>query len=127
MVARKMFFAPEVTQNLVVTMSQHRHILAAKTAKKLAGFNSNICGPSHKELPNITGPQAFFILRVFLERNRRLGSPMSLSSRLVSLVLPNRGKAREGLCSTCPNRLKTSSNPVNSKCACKIWQTKEIS
>ena len=75
---------------------------------------------SHKELPNTTNPHTFFILYVFLERNRRRGSPMSLSLPLVSLVLPNRGQEWDGLCSTCSHRLKTSSNPVNSKCAWKI-------
>ena len=67
------------------------------------------------------------LLYVFFERNRRRGSPISLSSPLVSVVSPNRGRAREGFCSTCSSRLKTSCNPVKSKCACKIWQTKETS
>ena len=117
LVAVKMFAAPEVQQKLVVTMSQHRHVLATTSAIEMTGFCRNICGPSHKKLPNITRPQLFFILYVLLERNRRRGSPMSLSSPLVSLVSPNRGLTRDGLCSTCANRLKTSSNPVNSKCA----------
>ena len=113
LVARKVFAALEVPQNFVVTMSQHRHVLATNLA--MTEFCRKICGPSHKTLPNITSPQAFFILYVLLERNRSRGSPMSLSSPLVSLVSPNRGKARDGLCSTCSNRLKTSSNPVKSK------------
>ena len=91
----------------------------------MIGFCRNVCGPSHKELPNITGPQAFFILYVFLERKRCRGSPISLSLPLVSLVSPNRERARDGLCYTCSSPLKTSSNPVNSKCACKIWQRKK--
>ena len=72
-------------------------------------------------------PQAFFVLYVFLERNRHRGSPMLLSSPPVSLVSANRERARDVVCSTCSNRLKTSSNPVNSQCAWEIWQKKEIS
>ena len=106
-------------------MSQHRHALATNSALKVAGFCRNISGPSHKESPNITRLQAFFILCVFLERNRRRGSPISLSSALVLLVSPNRGRAWEGLCLTCSNRLRTSSNAVKNKSTCKIWQGKK--
>ena len=113
--------SPEVSQNLVVTMSQHRDVFATNTAIEMAGFCRNICRPSQKKLPNIIAPpQVFFILYVLLDRNRRRGSPMLLSSLLVSLVSPNRETARDGLCFTCSKRLKTPSKPVNSKCAWKI-------
>ena len=55
-----------------------------------------------------------------LDGNRRRGSPKSLSSPLVSLVSPNRGTTRDGLCSTCSSRFKTSSNPVNRNSALRI-------
>ena len=97
-----------------------------KFCKKRLGFVATSVGPLTKNCPTSLVPQAFFILYVFLERNRRWGSPISLPLPLVSLVSPNRGRARDGLCSTCSNRLKTSSNPVNSKCACKIWQGRNI-
>ena len=122
LIARKVFAAPKVPQNLVVTMSQHQHDLATNSAIKMTGFCRNISGPSHKESPNITHPPSFLHLVRFLGR----GSPTSLSSPLVSVVSPNWGRAREGLCSTCSSRFKTSSNPVNSKCVCKIWQGKII-
>ena len=48
-------------------------------------------------------------------------------SCVTSLVSPNQGRERVGFCSTCFNRLKTSSKPVNSQCAWKSWQMKEIS
>ena len=68
-----------------------------KFCKKMIEFRRNICGPSHKQSPNIIRPLAFFNLYVSLECNRRRGSPMSVSSPLVSLVSPNRGRARDGL------------------------------
>ena len=77
--------------------------------------------PVTKNCPTSLVPQALFILYVFLERNLRRGSPASLSSPLVSEVSTNRGKARDGLCSTCSSQLKTSSNPVNNKSACTMW------
>ena len=91
----------------------------------MTGFGRNICGPSKKNRPTSLVPQALFILYDFLERNRRRGSPALLSSPLVSVVSPNRGRARDGLCSTCSSRLKTSSNPVNNKSGCKMWTKKE--
>ena len=78
-------------------------------------------GPVTKNRPTSLVPQGFFMLYVFLERNLRRGSAASLSSPLVSVVSPNRGRARDGLCSTCSSRLKTSSNPVNNKPACTMW------
>ena len=82
-------------------------------------------GPVTKNRPTSPVPQARFILYVFFERNLRRGSPASLSSPLVSVVSPNRGITRDGLCSTCSNRLRTSSNPVNSKSAWKWGQIQE--
>ena len=82
-------------------------------------------GPVTKNRPISLVLQALFILYVFSERDLRRGSPISLSSPLVSAVSPNRGRGRHGLCSTCSNRLKTSSNLVNSKSAGKILAGKE--
>ena len=124
LVARKMFAALEVPQNLVVTMSKHWHVLATNSAKKWLGFVATSVGPVTKNRQTSLVPQALFILNVFLERNRRRGSPKLLSSALVSVVSPNWGRTREGLCSTCSSRFKTSSSPVNSKCVCKIWHGK---
>ena len=59
LVAGKIFAALEVPQKFVVTMSQHRHILATNTAIEMAEFCCKICGPSHKKLPNITSPPSF--------------------------------------------------------------------
>ena len=87
--------------------------------KKRLGFVATSVGPVTKNRPTSIAPQALFILYVFFEHNRRRGSPISLSSPLVSLVSPNRGRAPDGLCSTCSNPLKISSKPVNSKSACQ--------
>ena len=106
-------------------MSQHRHVLPTNYAIKMTGFCCNICGPRHKESHNTTTPQALFILYIFFERNLRGGSPISLSLPLVSVVTPNCGRVRDGLCSTCSNRLKISSNPLNSKSAWKNLEKKE--
>ena len=54
LIARKLFAALEVPQNLVMTMSQHRNVLATNSAVKMTGFCHYICGPSHKESPNFT-------------------------------------------------------------------------
>ena len=125
LVSRKVVAALEVPQNFVMTMSQHRHILATNPAMEMTGFCSNVCGHSHINCStSLAPPPAIFILYVFLERNRRRASALSLSSPLVSLVSPNRGAARDGLCCTCSNWLKTSSRHVNSKCAWRIWQEK---
>ena len=83
-------------------------------------------GAVTKNCPTSLVPQALFILYVFFERNLRRGSPASPSSPLVSAVSPSRRRARDGLCSTCSSQLKTSSNPVNSKSACRMWTKKRI-
>ena len=83
-------------------------------------------GPVTKKCPTSVVPQALFILYVFLERTRRRGSPASLSSPLVSKVSPNRGRARDALCSTCSSQLKTSSNPVINKSAYTMWTKRRI-
>ena len=57
LIARKIFFALEVPQILVVTMSQHRHVLVTNSAIKMTRFCCNIRGLSHKESPNITRPK----------------------------------------------------------------------
>ena len=57
LVPGKMLAALEVSQNFVVTMSQYRDVLATSTAIEMAGLCCNVCGPSHKKLPNITGPK----------------------------------------------------------------------
>ena len=62
LVAEKMFAVLGVPHNFVVTLSQHRDVLATNKAIEMAGICRNICGPSHKELPNTKGPQAFFTL-----------------------------------------------------------------
>ena len=85
-----------------------------KCSKKVTGFCPKICRPSHKKLPNLTGAQTFFILYVLLDHILRRGPLMLLSLLLVSMVLPNRGAARNGLCSACSNRPKISSNHLNS-------------
>ena len=123
LVAGKMFAALEVSQNFLVTMSHYRDARVTNAATETARFCRNICVHSHKKLPNITGLPFFFILNVLLYRNRRRGLPLSQSSPLVTLVLPNRGTPRNDLCSTYSNRLETTSNPVNSKCAWNIWRT----
>ena len=107
-------------------MSQHRHVLATNSAKKWLGFVATSVGPVTKNRPASLVPKTFFILYVFLERNLRGVSPASLSSALVSVVSPNRGRARDGLCSTCSNRLKTSCNPVDNKSACAMWTKRRI-
>ena len=52
--ARKFFAALEVPQDLVMTMRQYRNVLATNSAVKRTRFCRCICGPSHKELPNVT-------------------------------------------------------------------------
>ena len=66
LVARKVFAALKVPQNLVVIMSQHRHLLATNSPIKMTGFCCNICGPSHKGSPNITRPPCFLHFVRFL-------------------------------------------------------------
>ena len=66
LVARKVFAALEVPQNLVVTMSKHQHVLATNSAIKMTGFCRNIFGPSRKESPNITrSPSLLQLIRFF--------------------------------------------------------------
>ena len=57
LVAGKMFAALEVSQIFVLTMSQHKDVLATNMAKEMAAFCRNTCGPSHKKMPNIKGPK----------------------------------------------------------------------
>ena len=59
LIARKVFAAQEVPQNLVVIKSQNRHVLATNSSIKMTEFCCNICGLSHKESPNITRPPSF--------------------------------------------------------------------
>ena len=54
LIARKVFAALEVPQNLVMTMCQHRNVLATNSAVKMTGLCRNICRLSHKGSPNVT-------------------------------------------------------------------------
>ena len=66
LVARKIFAALEVPENLVVTISYHWHVLATKSAVEMTVFGRNICGPSHKASPNITrSPSSVHLVWLF--------------------------------------------------------------
>ena len=65
LIARKVFAALEVPQKLVMTMSQHRNVLATNSAVKMTGLCRNICRPSHKESPNVTrSPSSLHLVRL---------------------------------------------------------------
>ena len=49
LIVGKMLAALEVLQNLMMTMSENRDVLATDAAVKLPRLCRNICGPSHKK------------------------------------------------------------------------------
>ena len=61
LVAGKTFAAVKLPQNLMVTLTKNRNVLAADATIEMAGLCCNICGPSHKRL-TYNAPHAFLIL-----------------------------------------------------------------
>ena len=110
MAAIKKPSALEVSQNFVITISWNRDFLSTNAAIKTTGLCRNIWASSR-----FFKPISFFSRRSSCYKSVWT-APMSLLLPLVWMVSPNRRTTRDGLCSTCSKRLKTSFDPLNSRC-----------